>query len=450
MPKLTGSVHRDCALLKSIFHAPRNADFIVRTVSPHGVEMAVLYVDGMANRSGIEDMILRPLMDMRPFGTTPPGQRSAVLLQRVLPTGTGQLSSDTDALVPFLLAGNVVVLCDGSFGDIPLENYNEAADRVISELQELGKPFVIVLNSVHPQDEQTLAMAQMLEENYGVAVLPINAAELSEADLLDILNASLYEFPISEINIMLPPWVQELEREHPLRSRLEQGVALAVSAVHKVRDIPALLADLTIEGLTGNISLNNMSLGSGVASIGVAAAEGLFYKVLSEYAGETIDSEAKLLPAIRKFSRGWREWDKMKDAMSEVYEHGYGVVTPRMDEMYLEEPELFKQGGSFGVRLKASAPSYHIIRANISTEITPLVGSEHQCQELMRYMLDEFEDDPQKIWSTNVFGKSLSELVSEGISGKLYRMPEDAQEKLQETLQRIVNENGGGVICIVL
>jgi len=344
----------------------------------------------------------------------------------------------------------IVVLCDGSFGDIPLENYNEAADRVISELQELGKPFVIVLNSVHPQDEQTLAMAQMLEENYGVAVLPINAAELSEADLLDILNASLYEFPISEINIMLPPWVQELEREHPLRSRLEQGVALAVSAVHKVRDIPALLADLTIEGLTGNISLNNMSLGSGVASIGVAAAEGLFYKVLSEYAGETIDSEAKLLPAIRKFSRGWREWDKMKDAMSEVYEHGYGVVTPRMDEMYLEEPELFKQGGSFGVRLKASAPSYHIIRANISTEITPLVGSEHQCQELMRYMLDEFEDDPQKIWSTNVFGKSLSELVSEGISGKLYRMPEDAQEKLQETLQRIVNENGGGVICIVL
>ena len=196
--------------------------------------------------------------------------------------------------------------------------------------------------------------------------------------------------------------------------------------------------------------LEEMDLGSGVARLLVTTEPELFYNVLAEFAGEEIEGEHTLLRVIRDFSHGSHEWNKVSEAMEEAKAQGYGVVTPSLSEMYHEEPELIKQGGRFGVRLKASAPSFHVLRANISTEITPLIGTEKQCEELVRYILSEFEEDPQKIWQTNIFGKSLNELVQEGIQGKLYKMPEDAQVKLQETLQRIVNEGGGGLICIIL
>ncbi len=344
----------------------------------------------------------------------------------------------------------LVILSDGSIGDIERQNFLSAEQRVIDELQALGKPYVIILNSLNPESEQTQALAEQLAADYGVTVIPANAAKLSYDDLLIILNAALYEFPVSEVNINLPRWIEELPSNHWLRRRLEAAVNDTVGDVKKVRDLEKLLDALNIEDITEEVALTDMALGSGIAAIGLKVAEDLFYRILSELVGENIDGEHHIMQLMHKFSQGWKEWDKMAEAMNEVNDNGYGVVSPRMEEIYLEEPELIKQGGHFGVRLKASAPSYHIIRANITTEITPLIGSEKQCEDLVRYILNEFEDDPQKIWNTNVFGKSLSDLVSEGISGKLYKMPENVQEKLQETLQKIVNDSGGGIVCIII
>ena len=269
-------------------------------------------------------------------------------------------------------------------------------------------------------------------------------------DILAVMNAALYEFPVSEISISLPRWMEELESNHWLRQRMEDNVAQATEKVKKVRDISGLLEKLAIPDITGHISLSQLALGTGTAAVEVAPAEGLFYRVLGEYAGAPIEGESSILSLMREYAKGARQWTKMASAMAEVAESGYGVVNPCLDEMFLDEPELIKQGGHFGVRLRASAPSYHIIRANVLTEITPLIGTEKQCEDLVRYIMDEFEDDPQKIWSTNIFGKSLHELVSEGISGKLYRMPEQAREKLADTLQRIVNDNGGGILFIII
>jgi len=344
----------------------------------------------------------------------------------------------------------VVMLTDGSFGELPQEAYAPAAERVISELQQLGKPFVIVVNSSDPDGERAQTLAEQLSEQYGVAVLVLDVLNMDEEDILAVLDAALYEFPVSEISVGLPPWVEALEQEHWLRQRFERDVNSAALEVKKVRDISAMLDQLNLNELAGAVHLNSLELGSGKAAIQVDAAEGLFHKVLSEYAGTEIRGEQDILPLMREFSAAAREWRKISPAMAEVGELGYGVVNPCLDEMYLEEPELIRTGGHFGVRLRASAPSYHIIRANVLTEITPMIGTESQCEELVRYITSEFEDDPQRIWQTNVFGKSLYDLVSEGISGKLYRMPEQAREKLADTLQRIVNDTGGGIICIII
>ena len=344
----------------------------------------------------------------------------------------------------------IVVLSDGSFGDIPFEAYLPAAEQIIQELQAMGKPFLVILNSAHPDDEGTQALAESLSERFGVMVIPMNLSEMDEEDSVDVLSAALYEFPVTEINVSLPRWVEELEPQHWLRSGYEQSINKAVQGVSRVRDISQMLSALQEEENTGKVSLARLDLGTGSASVSIQPEASLFHRVLGEYAGEEIAGEHTLLSLMRRYSKGAREWEKMRNAMEEVTDSGYGVVDPRLDEMFLEEPELIKQGGHFGVRLKASAPSYHIIRANISTEITPLIGTEKQCEELVRYIMDEFEDDPSKIWQTNIFGKSLHELVSDGISSKLYRMPEHARGKLALTLQRIVNETGGGIICIIL
>ncbi|MGI5892240.1 MAG: stage IV sporulation protein A [Bacillota bacterium] len=344
----------------------------------------------------------------------------------------------------------LVVLSDGSITDIPLENYFPAEERVLAELQELGKPFIIVLNCLDPSYENSIMMAEQLTEKYGVKTIPVNAATMNYEDLIVILKESLYEFPITELNINMPAWIEELEESHWLRQNFQNTIQKAAGEVKRVRDIDYMMDILNNDEFAENVSLEEMLLGTGVANINISTDAELFYKILGEYAGQEIEGENTLLKIVKEYSYANREWNKVSDAVEEARGCGYGVITPKTTEMYLEEPELIKQGGRFGVKLKASAPSFHIIRANISTEITPLIGTESQCEELVRYILHEFEDDPQKIWNTNIFGKSLHELVQEGIQGKLYRMPENAQGKLQETLQRIVNEGGGGLVCIIL
>lgn len=344
----------------------------------------------------------------------------------------------------------IVITTDGSISEIPRSNYIEPEERVIYELKELNKPFIILLNSVHPHDRETLDLVDELTEKYEVSVIPIDAATISSDQIYGILEEILYEFPVQEVNIKLPRWVDELAEDFWLRDSLETAIRDILNDVRKVRDIDKAIEKLSdIENIS-YVSLKEMNLGTGTAAIDVTVPEELYYKALSDVSGFEVEGTHDIMRLMQDLSVAKKEYDKVASALEEVRETGYGVVTPRLEEMFLEEPELIRQGSRFGVKLKAKAPSLHIIRADITTEITPIIGTEKQCEELVRYMLDEFEEDPAKIWQSNIFGKSLHDLVREGIQNKLHRMPENAQIRLQDTLQRIVNEGSGGLICIII
>lgn len=344
----------------------------------------------------------------------------------------------------------IVMVTDGSISDIPRSNYVETEERVISELNELRKPYIVLLNSTHPYDQETLELSAELSEKYNVSVIPIDCATMSTEQIYSLLEEVLYEFPVQEVNIRLPLWVEELEEDFWLREDMENAIRDILSGIKKVRDIESAIEKLADVENISYVSLEEMNLGTGVASIDVTVPEDLFYRSLSEVSGFTIEGNHQIIRLMKDLSYAKKEFDKVASALEEVKLSGYGVVTPRLEEMILEEPELIRQGSRFGVKLKAKAPSLHIIQADITTEITPIIGTEKQCEELVRYMLDEFEEDPAKIWESNIFGKSLHDLVREGIQNKLHRMPENAQHKLQDTLQRIVNEGSGGLICIII
>ncbi len=344
----------------------------------------------------------------------------------------------------------ILITTDGSITDIARENYVEAEERVVDELKDINKPFIIILNTIRPQSPEAMDLAEELSEKYDVPVLPVNCAELNQKDVLFILEKVLFEFPVNEVNISLPLWVEELESIHWLRQKFEDAVRETVRHVRRLRDINNAVDHLADYDFVSQVSLHRMDMGSGVAAINISSRPELFYQVLSEESGLQITGDHELFRLVKDLAVAKKEFDKVSNALMEVKESGYGVVTPRLDEMNLEEPELIRQGNRFGVKLRASAPSLHIIKADITTEITPIIGTEKQCEELVRYMLDGFEGDPKKLWESEIFGKSLHDLVREGIQNKLHRMPENAQVKLQETLQRIVNDGGGGLICILI
>jgi stage IV sporulation protein A len=344
----------------------------------------------------------------------------------------------------------IVVTTDGSITDIPRDAYDDAEERVISELRQLGKPYVVILNTSRPYAENTLELCRSLEEKYGVPVIAVNCLEMNHDDITQILEEVLYEFPVAEVNIDLPKWVEELDTAHPVRAAFEETVRQAIEGVRRLRDIEQALDALTECEYAQDVILKEMNLGTGVANIEITAVDGLFKTVLQDLSGMEIEGDHTLLRLVLDYSMAKKEWDKLSEAIEEVRVNGYGVVTPQIEEMFLEEPELVKQGGHYGIKLKASAPSLHIIRADVTTEITPLIGTEKQAEELVKYILDEFESDPQKVWESNIFGKSLHNLVREGIQNKLYKMPENAQHKLQDTLRRIVNDGNGGLICIII
>ncbi len=344
----------------------------------------------------------------------------------------------------------IVITTDGSVTDIPRENYLEAEERVIDEFKDINRPFMVIMNTINPQSPETLELCEELSEKYDVPVIPVNCGELTQKDILSILERVLFEFPVNEVNISLPQWVEELDHKHWLRQRFEDAVRDTVRHVRRLRDIDNAVENLSDYDFISRVTLNKMDMGTGVAAIDITSKSELFYQVLSEESGFRVEGDHELFRLVKDLSVAKREYDKVSVALQEVRETGYGVVTPKIDEMNLEEPELIRQGNRFGVKLRASAPSLHIIRADITTEITPIIGTEKQCEELVRYMLNEFEENPQKIWDSEIFGKSLHDLVREGIQNKLHRMPENAQLKLQETLQRIVNEGSGGLICIII
>ncbi len=344
----------------------------------------------------------------------------------------------------------ILVTTDGSITDIPREDYIEAETRVVKELKALHKPFVIVLNSAHSTSETTKSLAKKLEEKYAVPVLPTDCSTLNLEDINTIFSKILYEFPVETIELNFPRWVDGLSSEHWLKKQLYAEIKDAFQEVRLLKQIDKSVQKIQKTEIIQKTMVDEILLGNGSVHISIQLMEELFYHVLSEISGVDIANEGDLFSTITSFAQTKKEYDKISYALEEVKTKGYGIVTPSMEELILDEPEMVKQGSRFGVKLKAKAPSIHMIRADIETEVSPIVGSEKQSEELVNYLLSEFESDPIKIWESNIFGKSLHELVNEGLQNKLCRMPEDAQEKLQETLERIVNEGSGGLICIIL
>lgn len=344
----------------------------------------------------------------------------------------------------------ILVTTDGSITEIPREDYVEAESRVVNELKELNKPFVIVLNTKNPSSDETRSLANELEEKYGVSVIPTDCTNLNNEDINNIFGKILYEFPIERININFPSWIDGLDNDNELRQELFKEIKDAFKDVSTIKTINESVARISKTDIIVKTTIDKVDLGTGTVTIEISLNNMLFYKVLTEMTGIQMNNEADLFATIDNLSKVKKEYDKVSMALQEVKQKGYGIVMPSMEELILDEPEIVKQGSRFGVKLKARAPSIHMIRADIETEVSPIVGSEKQSEELVNYLLSEFENDPTKIWESNIFGKNLHELVNEGLQNKLYRMPEDAQGKLQETLERIVNEGSGGLICIIL
>ncbi len=344
----------------------------------------------------------------------------------------------------------LVITTDGSIGDIPRSDYLEAEERVINELKAIKKPFVVLLNSKNPESYECGMLTAELSEKYGVSVIAVNCMNLAEKEIKNILAKLLYEFPIKEMKLDFPKWISQLEKEHPLRENIYSNIIKSAANLRKVKDAKAFTEQIaTSENICScKIAEADLSCGSVKVSLDVEAS--LFYKVMSEKTGLHIEDELQLMSELIALSKASKEFERFRLALEEVEATGYGIVMPTMDELSLDDPEIMKQGGKYGVRLKASAPSIHMLKADITTEVAPIVGTESQSEELIMYLLKEFEEDPSKIWQSNIFGKTLDSLVNEGLHNKLYKMPVDARMKLQETLERVINEGCSGLICIIL
>lgn len=344
----------------------------------------------------------------------------------------------------------MVITTDGSIADLPRSAYVDAEERVISELKTLGKPFILILNSAQPDTPQAAQLRESLNQKYDVPTLLLNVKEMGLADIQNVLEGVLYEFPLRQVKVDLPAWVQALDTNHWLIRHILESVQKAGGKLRRMRDQTIFLSAFDQSEYSPGLVAGAASLGEGTLQFSLPLKDGLFNRILSEECGTEIRGDAHLLSLMKELVAAKEEYDHVREALQAVRETGYGVVTPGMTDMTLQEPEIVRQGSRFGVKLKAHAPSLHMIRVDIETEVTPIVGTEKQSEELVRYLSEEFESDPQKIWNTNFFGKSLSDMVREGLSNKLTRMPADAQEKVQETLTKMINDGSGGMICILL
>lgn len=391
----------------------------------------------------------------------------------IVPSSLGYIEGDSPRMVktpwydediPFNMAAEIgtkkvitehstiglVVTTDGSISDIPREEYAEAEQRVIEELKEINKPFVVLLNCIYPSSSSAEALAEELTEKYSVPVIPVNCLELGEEDIHNILARVLFEFPIKQIRVDLPDWVCSVAENHPLKSVLYNLVLENATPMTHIRDIKQLEASLLECEQIESCTLKKIDLGSGKAELKAEVRREIFFEIISENSGMTIKNDSELIECLSELSAIKKEYLPIKNALEEVEATGYGIVMPSIEELTLEEPEIMRQGGRFGVRLRASAPSLHIMKANIQTEVSPIVGSEKQSEDLVMYLLKEFEENPIQIWDSNIFGKSLHELVNEGLHTKLARMPQEARLRMQETLERVINEGCSGLICIIL
>ena len=372
-----------------------------------------------------------------------PWSEGEMPFRRAAELGTKKVITDHSTI-------GVLVTTDGSIGDIDREDYVRAEERVAAELAAAGKPFVILLNTTAPETASSAALATSLSRKYNAPAIPVDCALMDENTVKGILASILFEFPVREIHVQIPGWLKGLEKENWLREAVFGAIRDRAKDIARIREVQDAAAQLGENEYIESAELTSMDLGTGRSDICVRLKEELFYRVLTEKSGLQIHSEYELMQSICELAAAKNDVDRIGKAYEEVLEKGYGIVMPTMEELTLEEPQIVRQNGKYGIRLKASAPSIHMMRVSTTAEVTPIVGSEQQSEELVTYLLKEFEESPAKIWDSNIFGKSVSDLVNEGLHNKLYRMPEKARLKIGETVEKIINDGCNGLICIIL
>jgi len=343
----------------------------------------------------------------------------------------------------------IVVTTDGSFGELRREDYIKAEEMAIHELKEIGKPFIILLNSDRPYSEETGRLAREMQEEYGVTVMPVNCEQLKREDIFLVMEKVLKEFPVTEVDFFIPKWLEILPASHWLKEQVVQSATELMSRVRHMKDVPSDWSDGSSE-VTQSMRVNQMNMSDGIVSVQVTLDDGYYYQILSDFAGIPITDEYQLMQKLKDLAAMQGEYDKVLNALNQVRMKGYGVVTPLRSEIILDEPQIIKHGNKYGVKMKAEAPSINLIKAHIQTEIAPIVGSEQQAEDLIAYMKENAKRKEEGIWDTNIFGKSIEQIVEDGIQAKVNQLTEECQMKLQEALQKIINDSNGGMICIII
>ena len=410
-------------------------------ISPDGVsKLSVRLIDSVGY---MVEGAMGATEDGQPRMVTTPWLDHEIPMTEAAELGTKKVMEDH-------CTAGIVITTDGSVTDIPREDYLDAETRSIQDMQATGKPFLVLVNSTNPQSEQAQNLCQEIAQQYHVTCQAVNCLEMDQGQIQQILQGMLYEFPVQELRFYLPRWVEALDASHEIKQALYEAMRRSASEISIISEAEPAIREICELEAVQNYSVRQIDLGTGTISCVLQFPEELFYSVLSEQSGFDVKNDGDLIGLLEQLSSVKREYDKVANALDEVRATGYGVVMPSTDEMHLEVPEIIHKGSSYGVKLKASAPSIHMMRADIETEISPMVGDEKQSEDLVQYLLGEYEDNTEKLWESNIFGKSVYELVSEGLNTKLKRMPDDARLKLKQTLSRIINEGSGGLICIIL
>lgn len=391
----------------------------------------------------VVDESMGHMEDDRPRMVKTPWSNEEMPFNEAAEIGTKKVITDHSTI-------GLVITTDGTISDISRESYIPAEERVINELKAIDKPFIVLLNSVDPESTSAVSLSEELSTKYQVPVMAVNCLTMDENEIKRVLAQVLFEFPIKEINIDVPRWVVNLNKEHWLKNNVFTSIKSNARGIEKLRQVQDVCAGIGKGEYVNNSEIENLDLGKGIADIKVSVCNKCFYKVMSEKTGTEILDEEALMESINILSEKQKEFDKIAAAYKDVEEKGYGIVMPTLEELTLDEPQIVKQSGKYGIRLKASASSIHMMKIHTQAEVTPIVGSEQQSQELVTYLLKEFEENPAKIWQSNIFGKSVHELVNEGLHNKLCRMPEDARKKVGETIEKIINDGCNGLICIII
>lgn len=379
----------------------------------------------------------KPRMVMTPWSS------EAIPFEQAAETGTRKVIREHSTV-------GLLITTDGSFSELDRADYENAEERVAAEMKESKKPFTVILNCENPASDEAKELAERLNEKYGVPVRAVNCLEMTEQDITDIIRDLLYEFPISELHFSVPAWVSTLSAEHPLRSTIMDGISERASSISRLSQINEAFSDLYDSKFGTEIQAGKINPADGTGHLSVNVPRRLFYQILGDETGLSIEGDEDLVSIVTELAASRNKYKKFEEALTQVEQTGYGIVTPCVEDMTLEEPEIVKQAGSYGVKLRASAPSIHLMRADIKAEVSPIVGSEKQSEDIVKFLLREFEEDPAQIWQSNLFGKTLHELINESLNAKLSHMPVEARKKLCHTLTKIINDGAGGLICILL